>query len=139
MRRDVRRQLSLQGRAHRSCVCKTKVQRRHCGHAVVPSSLRKRFPLGYHYSCRYACLWQVCSGLSSTKAENFNNMLGMGLKPHLKDGELCRGVCKVPHQSSPHRSQLLWSSWEHFKDQGVVPEQSQGGEGLLWSLLRLSW
>lgn len=34
MRRDLRRQLSVQGRAHRSCVCKNKVQRRHCGHAV---------------------------------------------------------------------------------------------------------
>lgn len=43
MRRDVRRQLSVQGRAHRSCDCKNKVQRRHCGRAVFR-------PAGSHWA-----------------------------------------------------------------------------------------
>lgn len=34
VRREVRRQLSVQGGAHTSCVYKNKVQRHHCGHAV---------------------------------------------------------------------------------------------------------
>lgn len=34
MRREVRRQLSVQGRTHTSCVYKNKVQRRHCGQAL---------------------------------------------------------------------------------------------------------